>query len=73
MYLILTQINYLGLMKMMSIIETIFIGAALAVIWFWVAILFRITSPGKGFKEWLVFVMPQGIVVAVALKFLGIY
>lgn len=54
----------------MDFINTIIIGVALASIWFWIAILFKVTSPQRGFWDWVKYTIPQGISIAWAIKIL---
>jgi hypothetical protein len=54
----------------MDIVNTIIIGMAIASIWFWVAVLLKVTSPQRGFGDWLKYTVPQGIIIAWAIKIL---
>ena len=50
--------------------KIILMGVALASVWYWVAVLFRITHPDKGMKLWFKIIIPQGIIIAFAVKVL---
>ena len=57
---------------MWEIIKIIIMGAALASVWFWIAVLFRTTSPSRAYSEWLRIFVPQGIIIAWAIKLLDL-
>jgi hypothetical protein len=52
--------------------EIVVIGTALACIWYWLAMLVRVrmVSTSEGWKWWLSRIVPQGVVIALALKVL---
>jgi hypothetical protein len=53
-------------------IEVLVVGSALAAVFYWLAMLFgRVTGERLYFKWWCKVVVPQGVIVATALKLLG--
>jgi len=52
-------------------IKTLIIGVAMSSVWFWIFALLRGFNTAI-FKWWLKIIVPQGIIIAFALLFLGV-
>lgn len=52
----------------MEVINVIVVGIALASLWYWAAVLLRLTHPDKGIWQWIKIFVPQGIMLAWAIK-----
>lgn len=52
--------------------EIVVIGIGLACVWYWLALLVRVrmVQGNEGWKWWLTRIVPQGVVIALALKVL---
>ena len=59
---------------MVTLLDVLVIGLALASVWFWLAVLigliFRAETVMERLKWWLVVIVPQGIIIALALRVL---
>ena len=47
-------------------------GAALAALWYWFYLIVRRDFSSKALKQWITVIVPQGILIAVALMLLGV-
>ena len=55
---------------MIDVKLVIVVGLALASLWFWMAVLLRITDTSRGFWSWVKVFVPQGIIISWALYLL---
>lgn len=57
---------------MIESLQVCLVGIAISVAFFWILILFRITDIKRGFGTWTKLFLLQGIIIAWALKIIGI-
>lgn len=60
----------LGSCMKLLMIEAMFIiinGIAIASLWFWLAVLLKVTAPDRGFSKWMRIWVLQGIIISLAV------
>jgi hypothetical protein len=53
---------------MEAILQVVITGVALASLWFWICVALRVFDPRDRFWWWLRVIVPQGIIIAWALR-----
>ena len=59
-------------MMLQEVARIAVIGLGISSVFFWILITLRTTDPKRSFTTWLKIFVPQGILIALALKYLEI-